>query len=141
MTTPISSGREGNTLYIYVFVDIRDWNLFIGIGRKKLFSAKTLSSLLLGNLRSLLYFNFNTVWQTFGVWKAKHICHLIFLLEEAECVRTWSPKNEEFLLLRHSHNSWSQMQLAKLYACRNTRKSTLRPPKYLSMLAVFCITF
>jgi len=59
---------------------------------------------------------------------------LIFLLEEVECDRIWSPKNEVLLLIRHSCYSWSQAQLAKLSTCRNTRKSASKPHKYLQQI-------
>lgn len=119
-------------------VTIKEWNHIIVIGRKKVsawssfYFQEILLALLLGRLRNIHIFSFNTDLQTPGVWKAK--CYLLlFLLEEAECVRICSLKNEVFLLLKHSLNFWSQIQLAKIHACENVRKSALRPQKYLQL--------
>lgn len=98
-----------------------------------LFYFQVLLALLLSGLRNIQIFSFNTDLQTAGVWKVKCFYLLLFLLEEAECVRICSLKNEVFLLLRHFLYFWSQIQLAKIHAYKNERESALRPQKYLQL--------
>lgn len=135
--TSLKPWREGSVLYICACVNIREWNQVIGIGRKEGRKEEvTLQKLSwLSGFREIeknfWLLSFNTDLPTSGVWKAKGISHLLFLLEEVECDRIWSLKNEVLLLIRHSCYSQSQMQFAKLSACRNTRKSALKPQKYL----------